>query len=51
MSDVLEAAKFYHETILSDMEDLRKDVDEAEKLVPEEYLAYPTYGQMLFSLR
>ncbi|MCR5210711.1 MAG: glutamine synthetase III [Lachnospiraceae bacterium] len=51
MSDVLEAAKFYHETILSDMEDLRKDVDEAEKLIPEEYLAYPTYGQMLFSLR
>jgi len=49
--DVLQAAKFYHETILTDMEELRKYVDEAEKLIPEEYLSYPTYGKLLFSLR
>ena len=51
LTDVLETARYYHDTILSDMEDLRKDVDEAEKLIPEKYLSYPTYGQMLFSLR
>jgi glutamine synthetase len=51
LTDVLETARYYHDTILSDMEELRKDVDEAEKLIPEKYLSYPTYGQMLFSLR
>ena len=28
-----------------------KDVDEAEALIPDKYLSYPTYGQLLFSLR
>jgi glutamine synthetase len=51
MTKVLETAAFYQATVLSDMEELRKYADEAEALIPDEYLCYPTYGQMLFSLR
>ena len=34
-----------------DMDELRKYADQAEALIPDKYLSYPTYGQMLFSLR
>ena len=36
---------------LADMDELRKYADQAEALIPDKYLSYPTYGQMLFSLR
>ncbi|MCR5272920.1 MAG: glutamine synthetase III [Lachnospiraceae bacterium] len=49
--DGLATASYYEMTILSDMDELRKYADEAEELIPEKYLSYPTYGQMLFSLR
>ena len=49
--DAMESARFYQQTILSDMDELRKYADKAEALIPEKYLSYPTYGQMLFSLR
>ena len=48
---VLESASYYQEVILADMDELRKYVDEAEALIPDKYLSYPTYGQLLFSLR
>ncbi len=50
-TDELTAAKFYHDTILADMDELRASVDKAEAIIPDGYLPYPTYGQMLFSLR
>ena len=50
-TDELKAAKFYHETILADMDALRASVDKAEAIIPDGYLPYPTYGEMLFSLR
>lgn len=50
-ADLLEQASFYKEQILTDMDEVRKYADEAEALVPDKYLSYPTYGQMLFSLR
>lgn len=50
-TDVLQQALCYHDTVLHDMETLRSAVDQAEKRIPEEYLPYPTYGQLLFSLR
>ena len=50
-TDVLEQASFYQKTILVDMDEVRKYADAAEALVPDNYLSYPTYGQMLFSLR
>ena len=49
--DLLEQASFYKEQILADMDEVRKYADKAEALIPDRYLSYPTYGQMLFSLR
>ena len=51
MSEALETASYYQKTVLADMDELRKYADKAEALIPEKYLSYPTYGQMLFSLR
>ena len=50
-TDLLEQASYYKEQILTDMDEVRKYADKAEALVPDKYLSYPTYGQMLFSLR
>ncbi len=33
------------------MDTLRASVDAAEAIIPEQYLPYPTYGELLFSLR
>ncbi len=41
-------AKFYHDTVLKDMEEVRVYADKAEPLIPEGYLPYPTYEQILF---
>jgi len=51
IDDIQKQASFYEQTVLKEMEELRKYADEAEALIPDEYLAYPTYGQLLFSLR
>ena len=51
MTDMQKQADFYEKTVLKDMDELREYADEAEALIPDEYLSYPTYGQMLFSLR
>ena len=50
-SESLEMAAYYEKTVLADMDELRKYADTAEALIPDKYLSYPTYGQMLFSLR
>jgi glutamine synthetase len=50
-ADVLEDAKYYESVVLKDMEALRSVVDDAEAMIPDQYLPYPTYGAMLFSLR
>jgi glutamine synthetase len=50
-TDALECAAFYQRVVLNDMEVLRSYVDVAESMIPESYLPYPTYGEMLFSLR
>ncbi len=50
-SDVLKDAQYYHTVVLEDMTALRATVDCAEKLIPDEYLDYPTYAELLFSLR
>ena len=48
--DVLACSKAYQETVLEDMEILRKSADEAEALIPDELLPYPTYDELLFSI-
>ena len=50
MEDPQACAEFYERTVLSDMNELRKSVDHAEALIPDDYLPYPTYGKVLFSL-
>ena len=47
-TDELKLAKFYHDTILKEMEDIRKVADGVEEYLPDEYLPYPTYSKMLF---
>lgn len=49
--DVLEAARSYHDQVLAAMESLRLAVDQAEALMPSGSLPYPTYDELLFSLR
>ena len=49
--DLLTRAKIYECRVLADMEELRTVTDSAELLIPDEYLPYPTYSKLLFSLR
>ena len=51
IDDILAQAAFYQETILAEMETLRGWTDQAEAIIPDQYLPYPTYEQILFSLR
>ncbi len=48
--DILTGAQAYQSVVLADMDDLRKYVDEAEMLLPDELIPYPTYGKLLFSI-
>ncbi|MBR3600055.1 MAG: glutamine synthetase type III, partial [Lachnospiraceae bacterium] len=50
IDDHLEAAKFYQSVVLKCMADIRVFADEAEAVMPESMLPYPTYGQLLFSI-
>ncbi|NTV78909.1 MAG: glutamine synthetase, partial [Clostridiales bacterium] len=49
--DALDAAKFYKEVIFSDLNNLRAVVDELETLIPSNYWNYPTYGEILYSVK
>ena len=49
-ADLLESARMYQKTVLADMDKLRSFADEAETLLPEAVLPYPTYGKLLFSV-
>ena len=51
MEEPLQTARYYHDTILQDMDTLRASVDQAESIIPGSYLPYPTYDELLFSLR
>ncbi|MCR5116399.1 MAG: glutamine synthetase III [Lachnospiraceae bacterium] len=48
ISDELKKAKFYHDPVLSDMEEVRKYADYIEQYIPDSYLPYPTYSKILF---
>ena len=50
MTDVLETAKFYHKTILADMDTLRTLADETETYLPDDILPYPSYDELLFTV-
>ena len=48
IEDNLETGHYYHDESLTEMETIRQLVNEAEELIPEEILPYPTYDAMLF---
>ena len=48
IADAQEQATFYHDVVIADMEEVRGYADAAEPMIPEGYLPYPTYEQMLF---
>ena len=51
MDDVVELAHYHREVIEVSMHSLREVVDEMERIVPLDIWPYPTYGQMLYSVR
>lgn len=46
--DMQKSAEMFHVNVLSIMDELRELASWAETLIPDEYLPYPTYGQLLF---
>ena len=44
-------ARYYHETVFAQMERARAVADELEVLTGREYWPFPTYGDLLFSVR
>jgi glutamine synthetase len=50
-SDILIMAKFYRERIFLDMAALRGIVDELETLVSRKHWPYPTYAEILYSVK
>jgi len=50
-TDLLEKAYHYKNAILTKMSQLRKLTDEMELLVSRKYWPFPTYGDLLFSVR
>ena len=45
-----EQAFYYHDVVVTAMNDLRKPADELEKLVDKEYWPFPTYADLLFEV-
>lgn len=50
LSDIQTAADLCHDKVLAVMEELRLAANAAEMKIPDEYLPYPTYDQLLFSV-
>lgn len=50
IEDSEELAKFYHDTVLSQMNEVRAIADELETIVGKAYWPFPTYTDLLFSV-
>ena len=50
IEDSEELAKFYHDTVLSQMNEVRAIADELETIVGKGYWPFPTYTDLLFSV-
>ena len=51
LGDTLEQAKAYRNTVLTAMQALRAVVDELETLTATSFWPYPSYGDLLFSVK
>ena len=50
IKDVLELARFYHDSVLYEMKELRHAVDELEMNTDRSFWPMPSYGDILFSV-
>ena len=50
IADQKKAGTVYHEKVLAAMETLRHSGDAVEALLGQDYLPYPTYGELLFGI-
>ena len=50
ISDFSLCATYCHDTLLHRLDTIRTYADEVEPLIPEQFLPYPTYGALLFSV-
>ena len=51
IEDAAKLAYYFHDTVLESMAALRKLVDELESVSPKELWPFPSYGDLLFSVR
>ncbi|MBQ4300162.1 MAG: glutamine synthetase, partial [Lachnospiraceae bacterium] len=51
IENTYELAKFHHDVIFADMNELRVAVDELETVIPSDIWPYPTYGEILYSVK
>lgn len=51
LTETYDLAKFHHDVIFSDMNELRETIDALEVVVPSDIWPYPTYGEILYSVR
>ncbi len=51
ITDVVELANYHRNTIEESMHSVREVVDEMETIIPLDIWPYPTYGQILYSVR
>ena len=49
--DMFEIASYYRDSIFTKMNELRAVVDELETITPRRFWKYPSYGEMLYSVR
>ena len=47
----LEVAKYYRQVVFADMNSLREVIDALEVVIPSDIWPYPTYGEMLYSVK
>ncbi len=50
-TDSYDLAKYFHDVVIDDMGELRKVIDALEVVVPSDIWPYPTYGEILYSVK
>ena len=51
IKDLLKKAQFFKDAVLTKLDELRMITDELESTISREYWPFPTYGDLLFSVR
>ncbi len=51
LTETYDLAKYHHDVIFADMNSLREVVDELETVIPSDMWPYPTYGEILYSVK